>query len=298
MIRTNQLIMFYMSSSMTGKNILVTGPNGMLGEELANHFKSRGYNVYDKYFDITIKQNWKELLSKNEFNIILHAAAITDVDFCELNKSSSLEVNFNFLKKILPLIKNQKFIFFSSTGVYGNSKKKDPYAEEDLVEPTTFYHQTKLNAENYISSNLNNSLILRLGWLYGGSKNKKRNFVNRIYEEAKLNDLIYSDSKIFGSPTSVQEVAKQVEKLIDNSTVGIYNCVNESESLISRKIFVEKILEFLGLKNEVVAAPKDYFKRKANIPVNESAENLGLSKIGLNIMSKWDISLKNYIKTF
>lgn len=283
---------------MTGKNILVTGPNGMLGEELSNHFKSKGYNVYNKYFDITIKQNWKEVLSKKNFDIILHAAAITDVDFCEINNSSSLEVNFNFLKKISPLIKNQKFVFFSSTGVYGNTKKNDPYVEEDLAEPTTFYHKTKLNAENYISSNFNNSLILRLGWLYGGPKNKKRNFVNRIYEEAKSKNFIYSDSKIFGSPTSISEVAKQVDKLIENSTIGIYNCVNESELLISRKIFVERILDLLGLKNEIVAAPKGYFKRTANIPVNESAKNLGLSKIDLNIMSKWDISLKNYIETF
>ena len=199
-----------MNLGIVGKNFLITGGKGMLATDISKHLRSLGYNVIDDFFDITVPVLWEQILKTNKIDFIVHAAAITDVDYCELNANECYRVNYEFIKKVIPLLKEEKFIYFSSTGVYGNSKNTFFNNEDDLTLPSTKYHLSKLKTENYLKFNYDNHLILRLGWLYGGNVNHKKNFVHKILREAIQKEVIYSDDDILGSPTSTFDVSKSV----------------------------------------------------------------------------------------
>jgi dTDP-4-dehydrorhamnose reductase len=285
-----------MSSNIIGKKILLTGVNGMLCEDIIKLFKKKDSILYTEYFDVNDELKWKEIIEDFKPDVVIHAAAITDLDFCELNPDLCFETNFKSVIKMIKYLKNEKIIFISSAGIYGNSIKDDFYDEFSEINPTTIYHESKYKSENYISSNYSNYIILRLGWLFGGDKKHNKNFVSKILKESSESNIIHSNNKIIGSPTYTLDVACQIYHLIINNIKGIFNCTNKSKRPISRMEYVKSIIDLSNLKNEVIPSGDNFFKRNANVPHNESCINLNLNKINLNKMPEWKISLENYIK--
>ncbi|MEF1335843.1 sugar nucleotide-binding protein, partial [Vibrio rotiferianus] len=179
------------------------------------------------------------------------------------------------------------------TGVYGKWKRA-PYDESDKVKPTTQHHISKHNAEKFIISNHSNYLILRVGWLFGGSIDRNKNFVaNRIREIEGSNGIIYADKYQVGNPTYVRDLAIQLLLIIENRLEGVFNCVNEG--VASRLEYIEEIVFNCNFNCKVLA--NGSFSRLAPVSNNESAINKRLEDMGLNIMPCWKSSLKSYMLT-
>ena len=285
-----------MSSNITGKKVLLTGVNGMLCEDIVKLFKKKGIILYTEYFDVNNELKWKEIIENFRPDVIIHAAAITDLDFCELNPDLCFETNYKSVIKMINSLKNEKLIFISSAGIYGDSISDDFYNEFNEINPTTIYHESKYKAEKYITSNYSNYIILRLGWLYGGDIKHKKNFVAKIIQQSFESKAILSDNKTIGSPTYTLDVANQIYHLIDNDVMGVFNCANNSKNPVSRMEYVSTILKISNLKNEVIPAGDNFFKRTVKAPKNESCVNLNLNKINLNKMKDWKVSLEGYLK--
>lgn len=285
-----------MSSNITGKKILLTGVNGMLCEDIVKLFKKKGLILYTEYFDVNNEHKWKEIIENFKPEVIIHAAAITDLDFCELNPDLCLETNFKSVIKMIKNLKNEKLIFISSAGVYGDSISGDFYIESSEINPTTIYHESKYKAEKYIKSNYSNHIILRLGWLYGGDIKHKKNFVAKILKQTAESKTILSNNNIIGSPTYTLDVANQIYHLIVNDVKGIFNCANSSKKPVSRMEYVESIINLSNHKNNVIPSGDNYFKRNVKAPINESCINLNLNKMNLNKMRDWKVSLEGYLK--
>jgi dTDP-4-dehydrorhamnose reductase len=279
---------------MNGKNILVTGPSGMLGSSL---IKNLSYsNIISSDFDITDSKCVAAFLLKNKPDIIIHTAAYTNVDDCETNHDKAYKINAIGTQNIVNycMDKDILFIYISSTGIYGTEKENERYNEFDNVSPTTIHHKSKYEGEKIVQNHLNKYLILRTGWLFGGDITHSKNFVYKRYLEAKNNKIMYSDDTQKGNPTYVLNFVKQIEVLIQNNQLGIFNCVNEAGN-ISRYDYVKKIVDLFESACEVKKASKDIFKRIAPVSFNESAINYKLDLLNLNIMREWDKSLSKYI---
>lgn len=285
-----------MSSNIIGKKILITGANGMLCEDIIKLFKKKGSVLYTKYFDVNKEAEWKEIIENFKPQVIIHAAAITDLDFCELNPDLCFETNYKSLIKMIKYLKNEKLIFISSAGIYGDSISNDFYHEFSEINPTTIYHESKYKAEKYITSNYSNYIILRLGWLYGGDIEHKKNFVAKIIQQSFESKTILSDNKTVGSPTYTFDVANQIYHLIVSDVEGVFNCANSSKNPVSRMEYVSTIIKLSNLKNDVIPSGDNFFKRKIKAPKNESCVNLNLNKMNLNKMKDWKVSLEEYLK--
>ena len=287
-----------MDFSVSGKNIFITGSRGMLGSGMSDFLKCGNILECSEDFDITdINSVYKEL-GLYDIDIIIHTAAYTDVDGCEIDPDTAYKVNTIGTQNLVnySMDKDILFIYVSSTGIYGDGKKDTPYAEFDNVNPTTVHHRSKYEAEKIIQNHLSRFLILRTGWLYGGEREHKKNFVYKRYLEAMQNDTIYSDNSQIGNPTSVIDFIRQIEILIEKGHYGIYNCVNKAEN-ISRYDYVKKIIDFFEISVDVKAAPKGMFKRVAPVSKNESASNYKLELLGLNVMRPWEEALLSYVET-
>lgn len=281
---------------MQNKKILITGSSGMLGSEFISSMQE-SYSICSLPSGIDISETLKVIktLSDIKPNIIIHAAAYTDVDGCEQNPKKAHRVNVLGTENIANYcsINNVKLVYISSTGVYGD-KKNVNYSENDKPSPQTIHHSSKLEAESLVTNLVSDYLILRVGWLYGGGINQKNNFVYKRFLEAKNTSVIYSSSSQIGNPTSCKDVVRQAFLLINKNQKGIFNCVNKACG-VTRFHYVKEIIEQFGLDCRVELASSDMFQRLAPVSPNESAVNERLGLIGLDIMPFWKDALSQYI---
>ena len=279
---------------MSGKKVLVTGSGGLLGSHLVNEIPNCiGYSSQE--LDITKTQYVNQIVEKEEPDIIIHAAAFTDVEACETEIDKAFEVNTIGTQNLVNccIDRDVLFVFISSTGVYG-SHKTERYTEFDKAEPSTIHHISKYEAEKVVRNHLNKYLILRTGWIFGGNALHKEDFVYQRYIEAKNNDLIHSDDSQIGNPTYALDLVDQIKILINNDQFGTYNCVNYANN-ITRYDYVKKIVELFNLDCKVEVAPKGMFVRKAPVSNNESALNFKLDLLDLDQMRGWNDALEDYI---
>jgi len=283
-------------------NIAITGSSGMLGSSFIDILENKKLNFFSvsrENYNLSVPLNEVvNYFESNKTSLIVHCAANTDVEFCETNPDNCFNDNVDLTNVLVKSCKklNVKLVFISSTGVYGDYKNS-PYKESDSTKPTTVYHQSKLEAEKIIISTLKDYLIIRTGWLFGGTQNSPKNFViNRLLEAKKSDGKIFSNSDQKGNPTYTTDVVKTILKLIESQKNGLFNCVNEG--VASRFDYVNEILGNSNYQTLVEGISKSAFNRKANVPNNEMALNHNLSKIGLNQMPDWKISLKKYMSSF
>jgi len=276
--------------------VLITGSNGMLGSNLVKLLPYETIGFTSKTLDVTDSKKCVDIIENEKPNIIIHTAAYTNVEDCEVNKEKSYKINTIGTQNLVNccIDKDILFIYISSTGVYGKLKDSEPYTEFDYVNPTTIHHKSKYEAEKVVQNHLLKYLILRTGWLFGGDKSHDKNFVYKRYLEGLKNNEMYSDNSQIGNPTYIQDLVKQIEILIENKQYGIFNCVNDAIK-ISRYDYVKKIIELFGVECSVQIAPKGIFNRIAPVSTNESAINYKLNLLNLNIMNNWEYSLEKYI---
>lgn len=283
-------------------NIIITGATGLLGSQFKTTLMRSGLTVKElskTQLDLSSgAKKIRTIIESYQSNTLIHCAAFTNVDACEVDKDKCFEVN-TFLPEILASIcnsLNMKFVFISSTGIYGEHSNK-PYKESDKPLPTTWHHQSKLKAEELVRSVCPNHLIVRTGWLFGGAPKLRKNFVFRRIDEAKENSgTMYSDETQIGNPTFVNDVVDRVLQLTSDDLVGTFNCVNEG--CATRLDYVREIILLAGLSNQVtVIASPQKFERIASVSKNESASNYKMNLLGYPKMRNWKYALKEYLLT-
>lgn len=277
--------------------ILITGASGVLGKTLTELFSEK-YSVLScdrDTLDITSRKQVKKIVQQFRPDILIHTAAFTNVEKAEESPDDAFAINVYGTLNLLESIQmsNCLFIYISSTGIYGLAKEKIPYTEFDAVVPTTQYHRSKYEGELLVQKHAHRFLILRTGWLFGGSIHQRRNFVYNRYLEAKNKTILFADPVQQGNPTYVLDLSRQIEYLIMNQVIGTYNCVNTESA--TRLEYIQEIILSFGLDCEVHSIEGNKFPRIAPVSPNESALNYGLDMRGLNIMPHWKSSLRIYI---
>lgn len=280
--------------------ILITGGSGLLGNSLFKYFTTRGEDVhrYNRN-DFSWRHHKININYLLDYDCIIHAAAYTNVEACELHPEKCFRDN-TLLTERLAYAASQttcKFVYVSSTGVYGQAKRFDAYNEYDIVNPTTHHHRAKWLSEVSVNRYANNSLIVRAGWIFGGSPDNPKNFVARRIEEALNSESkeIQSNNEQMGVPTFVDDFAVKLHELIKSDEVGTFNLVNEGSA--SRYEYVSKIIEFAGIPVKVVPIMASAFPRSAQVSNNETAITLKLQQLDYKVLPPWQDSLERYIKT-
>ena len=276
------------------KKILITGASGMLGSLMVQkltEYETIGLNKNN--LDITNIEDVEKIILNLKPDLIIHTAAHTNVEDAENNIDLSYKINvigtYNLVK--ICQSKKIKFMFISSTGIYGKSKST-PYIESDKVIPTTVHHTTKHEAEKIVEKHLSDFVILRTGWLFGGKTTHTKNFVFNRYLEGKKSDIIFANPHQFGVPTSIIDLIEQIKVILKNDLIGVYNCVNKGYA--SRSEYIQEIFKNFNLDTQVLPI-EGTFERRADVSNNEMANNYYLELMNLNVMKDWRESLAIYI---
>jgi dTDP-4-dehydrorhamnose reductase len=277
---------------------LVAGGGGMLGTAFVSAARESGHQVTTLgRADLNVDRfrSIGETVREHSPHILINCAAHTDVDGAESDVAGSFAANA-VLPEILAAISRRldiRFVHFSSTGCYGIARTT-PYDDFQPLDPTTVHHRSKAMGEVAVRATCAEALIVRTGWLYGGSRNHPKNFVWKRILEARDKEMIVSDDSQVGNPTYVVDVAMQVLFMIEACLGGTFNCV--AGGTATRRQYVEQIVRAAGLSCRVEAAPPGYFARRALVSPNEGAINLKLSLLGIDRMPKWRTSVEKFVQ--
>lgn len=235
-------------------NILVTGSNGQVGNELQTLSSAYNYKFFftDKQsLDISDEKAIKVFTATNNINIIINAAAYTAVDKAESDEVNANKINHLAVKYLAQIAKEKNIqLIHISTDYVFNGENFKPYGENDIAKPNSVYGKTKLDGENVIKEiNPVNSIIIRTSWVYS---NFGTNFVKtmlRLGEERDSLGVVYDQ---VGTPTYARDLAKVILDIIPNiknKQVEIYNYSNEG--VLSWYDFSKEIMKMAKIECEI-----------------------------------------------
>lgn len=248
-------------------NILVTGANGQLGNEMRIIAKHSDDNyiftdvnqvegVETTYLDITDMAAIRKVVSDNHINVIVNCAAWTNVDACETDDRLAAlaeKLNADAPENLAKAIKevNGLFVQISTDYVFGKEPYNTPCREDQKGTPTGVYGTTKLHGEQKIMASDVKYVIIRTAWLYSEfGKNFCKTMLNLTATKSEVN-VVFDQC---GTPTYAYDLAKAIGIIIEDykkeaslpqySKTGIYHFSNEG--VCSWFDFTKMIAEYSG----------------------------------------------------
>ena len=260
------------------KRIFITGIKGQLGTTLDKYLSSY-FNVLNnqgdlKNIDISDKSELKYIFKELSPDYIINCAALTNVDFCEQNKSNSYEVNVNGIKNIIFCTTNDTKIIHISTD-YVFSGNRNIYNESDIPNPLSYYGKNKLESENILRSSNRNYLIIRPSVIFGNTGN---NFYVWVRDSLKNNKDISVVTDQISNPTWSWSLSEAIYKCILSNISGLFHY--GGGEIISRYDFAVKIAKVHGFNTDrIIPIKTSDLNQQAKRPLYSALDNSKIKKI-------------------
>ena len=241
--------------------ILVTGPNGFVGEKIMKLCKDV---IPCPSLRTASEEDIRRIVAESGADTIIHTAAISDIGTCQANPEASYRANVQIPVWLAKAAKNIKLICFSSDQVYSGMEEEGPYSEE-TVKPGNLYAEHKLLMEQQVLDIDPDAVMLRAEWMYDYYEKKSNYFMNIL----RAKDTVSFSSRQFRGVTYVKEVALNMEKVMELPG-GAYNF--GSETTKSMYEITREFLNLLGKDVKLEDAPP-----RRNLWMNcEKARKLGV----------------------
>lgn len=249
--------------------ILITGANGQLGHELQRVLKGHTLllGIWPA-FDL-LKPNVEQFVLDARPEVVIHAAAYTDVEGAEKEPHHAMAVNADGTERVARAAAEAgaRFFYLSTDYVF-DGKQNAPYREADEPNPINMYGRSKLEGERLALACCPNTLIVRTSWLYGvHGKNFVRTILQRAREQPELQ--VVADQR--GSPTHAGDLAAALARVLALDLRGIVHATGAGECTWFE--FASEIVALSGLPVPVrpiltaeaaLAAPRPRYTVLAN----------------------------------
>mgnify|MGYP001773050722 CR=1 FL=1 len=278
--------------------VLVTGGTGLLGYNLVKVLSPLGYDVYAthhgheppqvegvKWFKLNLEEPGTvvDVLNTLKPNIIIHTAAYTDVDGCEVYKERAFTVNYIATRAIArQAAKHNIFLVYISTD-YVFDGEKGLYKENDTPNPVNYYGLTKLLGEVAVTSTLDEkeSLIVRISGLYGYSPTGKKNFGINALEKLLHGEEVVAFADQYVSPTYAYFLSERIAKAIEKRVHGVIHIAGQRMSRLEFAVLLARILR--ADEKLVKPATIKQFKFVARRPKDSSLDTSYAKSIDLDM---------------
>lgn len=266
-------------------NILIIGGSGVIGWNLLEFFKSKDNDVnftFNKnkidhegnFLDITNEEETINLITKLDPDIVIHSAALANVDLCERDKNLADQINVNGTHNVIKGCQkiDSKIIYISTSFVF--SKSDQAYTETDVpLNPGSYYGFTKLEGEKLVLQSELKSLILRIDQPYFWKKSwQHTNSVLRVIDTLSKKENLKEVSDWFNVPTYIPDFVSATHELIKNNHTGIFHLTGSD--FLSRFEWALKTAEVFGLNKKLI------------IPINSDELSLDVKRDNINLSNK------------
>lgn len=259
------------------EKMLLIGGSGFLG---------LNWQHYNSFYDITatynsylpnLPTNWvkftfdgsnisdlEKIISITNPKVIVNCAAITNVEFCDRNRSLAKLINTDFPRELAILANKscRKFVHISTD--HYQSESESPRSEDDDLVSVNVYGQTKLAAEKFIIQECPDALVLRVNF-FGYGPRRNPSLLDQILLNLSTSQKFYGFTDVHFNPISTKELVMSVNKLIERESNGIFNIA--SSNVISKYEFAKKVCKVFHFDSEfVVESESDVFDSRTKRP--------------------------------
>ena len=242
--------------------LLITGGNGLLGFKLIQQAAAAGHQVAamsrqaPAYRDGSIS-GWHQVdlryaaavprhIHQVRPDAIVHTAAMTNVDACELHPEEAWETNVTATDHVVRAAREVGAYLVLLSSDYVFSGEEGPYSEADLPGPAgSVYGRTKLEAESLVLGQCPDAAVARTSLLYGHAPHARPNFVTWLVENLRLGREAAVVTDQTGSPTLADNLAEMVLAMVSRRATGVYHAVGPE--WISRLEYAIRIARSFGL---------------------------------------------------
>lgn len=279
-------------------NILITGCNGQLGNEVQllekEHQEHTYFNTDVQELDITDKEAVRAFVNEHQIDGIVNGAAYTAVDKAEENQTLCQLLNATAPGYLAEAMEERGgwMIHISTDYVFGGTNHT-PYVETDPVCPNSTYGRTKLAGEQAVLGGCRRSMIIRTAWLYSTFGNNFVKTMIRLGKEKSELGVIFDQ---IGTPTYARDLAVAIFAAIKQGIVpGIYHFSNEGA--ISWYDFTKAIHRIAGITQcRVRPLHTSEYPAQANRPHYSVLDKTKIKQTFAIEVPYWEESLKECIE--
>lgn len=266
--------------------ILVTGANGMLGQDLCPILEDVGAFVIETdvdTLDITNSDMTEQVITDVHPDMVIHCAAYTNVDKAEEDIQTAARINVTGTENLakvcgkldIPLVYISTDYVFDGTNIV-------PYKTDDKTNPINNYGLTKMQGEEAVKKHCKKYYIARTSWLYGIHG---KNFVETMLSLKDKEELKVVDDQV-GCPTWTVELANGILKLLQKP-YGTYHVCGSGQT--SWYGFAKEIFKQSELEVNLKPCQTKEFPRPAKRPHYSVMDND-------NICRNWEAALHDYLQ--
>ena len=221
----------------------VTGGRGQLGSALARAISAGSFVGTDlPELDVRDAEAVRSAIRSARPDVVIHCAAMTDVDGCAKNPGLAQEVNANGTMHVAlgAAAARASLVYVSTNEVFDGTLER-PYDETDLPKPVNAYGRSKLEGEIAAARHHGACWIVRTAWVYGAGG---RNFVHKILEIADAKGSLRVVADEVSSPTWTADLAAAIVQLVERAPHGVYHLAGQGGC--SRFELAKAVLELTG----------------------------------------------------
>ncbi len=279
--------------------ILVTGAGGMLGRDLAAALSSPQHHELHllgrSECDVTDAKTVRACFASARPQMVIHAAAYTDVDGCERDPARAMRVNGEGTRHVAQAAAaaGARLIYLSTDYVFDGAKR-EPYVEDDPANPLNVYGRSKLAGECAVREH-SDSLIVRTSWLFG---RHGRHFITAILDRVRRGEPLRVVNDQVGCPTWTRDLARALTALISTTARGIVHATGSG--VCSWYDFAQAIVDEAAGRSMVPRVPVEAstsaeLDRPARRPPYSVLCNRRLQQLGVPALPEWRESLRHFL---
>jgi dTDP-4-dehydrorhamnose reductase len=287
--------------------VLITGARGQVGSQLIDVISKGKSELGDipgifrnveiiaagsKELDISDFNKVKSFIESTKPNVIINAAAYTNVDGSEDNEDLAFRVNALGARNLAIASENirAKLVHISTDYVFRGIESV-PYREYDMTSPQNVYGKTKNMGDNFVREFCSKYFIVRPSWVYGYNGS---NFVYTIIEAARKKEQIKVVNDQRGTPTNTEDIVHHILKLITTEQYGIYHCAGHGDC--TWYDFACRIVELAEIPCKVLPCTTEEYPSKVKRPAYSVLDNMMLRCTVGDEMRSWEEAIKTFIK--
>ncbi len=182
-----------------------------------------GSNITYKELDITDGLAIQQVLAESRPDVVIHAAAMTQVDDCELDKITCYNINVTATRFLVEASKEvrTRIIYISTDFIFDG--EAGPYKEDDEPKPLNYYGSTKLSAETEIIESGLEWSIIRTVLVIGTAVGTRSNIISWVRDKLTKGEKIKVVDDQFRTPTFTEDLAKGILLVVEKKATGIYH---------------------------------------------------------------------------
>jgi dTDP-4-dehydrorhamnose reductase len=195
--------------------LVIVGAGGRLGAALVREYRDKHQvtGFTRDQLDLSNLHDVRETLRATDFDVLINAAAFTNVDRCETERDSAFLINGEAPGVLATICRDKgaKMIHFSTDYVF-DGQKRAGYTEDDEPNPISAYGESKLAGEKNVLAANDEHLVVRVSWVFGPDR---PSFVDAMIKQAQESDTVDAITDKFSTPTYTLDIAEMIGRVLD-----------------------------------------------------------------------------------